>query len=280
MKIASEEILETAIGACVEASCMLKERFSSKGFKTSCKSSRADLVTTCDLESEKMIVEAISKRYPNHAILTEETACDLEELDFNAPLWIIDPLDGTVNYAHGIPYYAISVGFMVEGSVIVGVVHIPTTGVTYTAIKGRGAFKKGERIYVSDTETLAKAVIATGFPYKRDEETIEEVSNSVKSMLREVGGIRRFGAAALDLCWVAEGVIDGFYEAYLNPWDIAAGGLIVREAGGKVCTLKPSPKPLPEDLKCTGYLAATPAIADPLASWCQAPRKKRENGSG
>lgn len=193
------------------------------------KKSVRDLVTRADRESEELIKEIISQRFPGHRFLGEESAGDISTPpDMSGPVWIIDPVDGTTNYAHGHPSVGISIAFAVDGKVLVGVVGSPFQNETFEAIIGQGAQLNGNEIKVSGTSTLSDALIATGFPYDRSD--IEGLVQNLRAVLPVCRDLRRIGAAALDLCWVACGRLDGFYETLL-PWDMAAGRLIAIEAG-------------------------------------------------
>jgi myo-inositol-1(or 4)-monophosphatase len=190
-----------------------------------------DLVTTIDRETERKIVEVLQRNFPDHAILAEEET-DLRG-DNNEYRWIIDPLDGTTNFAHGYPQVSISVGLEQSGRLILGLVYDPLRRECFRAVKGQGATLNGSPIQISTVNELDKALLATGFPYDRREKADYYLS-FFKAFLTRCQGIRRNGSAALDLCYVACGRIDGFWELKLKPWDIAAASLIVTEAGGRV----------------------------------------------
>lgn len=197
------------------------------------KSNQFDLVTEVDQLSDKMLMEFIQKSYPEHSILTEESGRIERHSDY---IWIIDPIDGTTNYAHRFPAFAISIGLKYKEDIILGVVYLPKLGELYHAVKGKGAFLNEKRIYVSKTERLNQSLLSTGFPYRRDN-GLDLSLRYFGHLSRKVHGIRRTGSAAYDLCNVAAGRFDGYWEFYLNLWDIAAGKLLVEEAGGKViCT--------------------------------------------
>jgi myo-inositol-1(or 4)-monophosphatase len=190
-----------------------------------------DLVTTIDKETERKIVEVIQRSFPDHSILAEEET-DLRGND-NEYRWIIDPLDGTTNFAHSYPQVSISIALEQSGQLILGLVYDPLRRECFRAVKGQGATLNGSRIKISTVNVLDKALLATGFPYDRREKTDFYLSFFKAFMMRSQG-IRRNGSAALDLCYVACGRLDGFWELKLKPWDIAAGALIVEEAGGKM----------------------------------------------
>ncbi|GGJ22578.1 inositol monophosphatase family protein [Deinococcus roseus] len=196
-------------------------------FGVSSKSNFSDLVTIVDRKSEEKIREVIQLHFPDHAILGEEGGQDREA----DQLWVVDPLDGTVNYAHGFPFSCVSIGLEIQGVRSVGVVFDPNRNELFTAIRGQGAFLNGRRIQVSQTaDLMAPALLATGFPYDvaSDPTNLEKFARFLKLGLP----VRRPGAAALDISYVACGRLDGFWEYKLNPWDVSAGLLILEEAGG------------------------------------------------
>ena len=189
-----------------------------------------DYVTEVDHASEKAIVDFITGRYPEHSIVAEES----EELTRDKRYqWYIDPLDGTTNFIHGVPTYAVSVALCVDGKPVVGAVYDPVHGEMFHAIAEGGAFLNKEKIAVSERESLKGSLISTGFPF-RAQARLKEYLRSLETFILETAGVRRAGSAALDLCYTACGRYDGFWEMSLSSWDIAAGALIVREAGGVV----------------------------------------------
>lgn len=195
--------------------------------------SPTDLVTEIDIWAEKIIVEMIKEQFPSHQILGEESAADsLQSKDYaNGFCWVLDPIDGTTNFVSGIPHSAVSVAVMENGESVVAVIFDPFRNELFTAIKGGGAFLNAEPIKVSAENKLGKSVVATGYPYGRvqDWPKLEPIYNL---FFRESRDMRVFGAAVLDQCWVACGRLDAFFEMGLKPWDVAAGSLIVQEAGG------------------------------------------------
>ncbi|GIW25748.1 inositol monophosphatase family protein [Meiothermus sp.] len=219
--------LQTALDAAYLAKG-IHQYYQEKGFTQSTKSTPTDVVTQADHESEAAIRELIASRHPDHVVLGEEQGQDKE----GAFRWIVDPLDGTVNYAHGFPFYAVSIGLEARGEMVVGVILDTARGDLFTATKGNGAFMNGRPIRVSARETLLGSLLATGFPYdvNKDAENVTYFQRALAKGLM----VRRPGAAALDLAYVAAGRLDGFWEVKLNPWDVAAGWLIIAEAGGKV----------------------------------------------
>ena len=194
------------------------------------KKGEVDLVTDADLQAEKAIIDIITRHFPNDTIITEESG-SLHHLPHRR--WIIDPLDGTTNFTHRFPFYAVSIALEIEHDIILGIVYNPQMNENFEAVKGKGAFLNDRPVTVSRVSTLNEALIATGFPYN-----IRDRSASIfylfEKMLRRAQGIRRPGSASLDLCYVAAGIFDGFWEEGLKPWDTAAGGIIVREAGGQL----------------------------------------------
>jgi myo-inositol-1(or 4)-monophosphatase len=194
------------------------------------KSARRDLVTEADVMSERLLVEVLRARFPDHAIEAEEEVCDPRD---DRPRWFLDPLDGTVNFVHGLPLFAVSAGLLVDGVPEAAVVHAPMLNETFIATRGHGAFCNGAPLAVSDTLELGDAVLATGFPYVRDDPGRDNLANFSR-LFYEVRGLRRMGSAAIDLAFTAAGRFDGFWELQLSPHDVAAGALLVREAGGRV----------------------------------------------
>lgn len=223
--------LQTALDAAYLAKG-IHQYYQEKGFTQSSKSAPTDLVTQADHESEAAIRALIAARHPEHVVLGEEQGQDKEGV-FR---WIVDPLDGTVNYAHGFPFYAVSIGLEAHGEVVLGVVLDTARGELFTATKGGGAYLNGRPIRVSTRSTLVGSLLATGFPYDVNKDT-ENLTYFQRALTRGLM-VRRPGAAALDLAYVAAGRLDGFWEVKLNPWDVAAGWLIVSEAGGRVTGLQ------------------------------------------
>ena len=195
--------------------------YSSKG--------RNDYVSQADVEAERAILDVLTRAYPDHGIIAEESG----EREGSEYTWIIDPLDGTTNFLHGFPMFAVSVAVKRAGVLEHGVVYDPLHDEMFTASRGEGAQLNGKRIRVSTTRKLAPSLLGTGFPF-RDLAIIEPWMRSFQSLLPKTSGIRRAGAAALDLAYVAAGRLDGFWEFGLKPWDMAAGALLIREAGGLV----------------------------------------------
>ncbi|HJV35175.1 inositol monophosphatase family protein [Geomonas sp.] len=189
-----------------------------------------DLVTEVDRRCEELIVERLKGAFPDHSFLAEENAYEIGKVPFK---WIIDPLDGTTNYAHGFPWFCVSIALEHKDKVLLGVIYHPMMDELFTAVKGEGAFLNGNPIRVSEREPLRRSLLATGFPYDRARDNENNFQNFIKFHL-ECRGVRRAGAAALDLAYVAAGRLDGYWECKLKPWDVAAGSLLVTEAGGEV----------------------------------------------
>jgi myo-inositol-1(or 4)-monophosphatase len=214
-----------------------------------------EFVTKVDLAAEEAIIETIRERYPEHAFLAEERGRQGEG-DF---VWIIDPLDGTTNFIHGFPVFAVSIALRVKGRLQVAVIYDPNRQEIFSAMRGQGAQVDGHKIRVSGRRDLAETLIGTGFPY-RDQKHLRKYLDMLGAVLENTAGIRRPGAAALDLAYVAAGRLDGFWEFGLKEWDIAAGSLILREAGGLISELQGDG----DYLESGNVLAGTPKIHDAL----------------
>jgi len=192
-----------------------------------------EFVTQVDLAAEEAIIETIRERYPDHAFLAEESG----PRGSGDIVWIIDPLDGTTNFVHGFPVFAVSIALRIKAKLEVAVIYDPNRQEIFTAIRGQGAQVDGHRIRVSGRQDLDGALIGTGFPY-RNQEHMQYYLKMLQSVLERTAGIRRPGAAAIDLAYVAAGRLDGFWEFGLQEWDIAAGSLLIREAGGLISELQ------------------------------------------
>lgn len=197
--------------------------------KIKVKSTAIDFVTEMDEWSERFLLDKIRTHYPDHAILSEESGKSEGTSDYE---WVIDPIDGTTNYAHGFPMFCISVGLKYKEETVVGVVYAPKLKELYHAVKGEGAYLNGKQIHVSEKTELGQAIVGTGFPYDRATDPLNNVKE-FNAVVLKVAGVRRTGSAAIDLCQVSAGRYDGYWEYKLNPWDITAGLLILEEAGGK-----------------------------------------------
>lgn len=218
-------------GVLAELAAFLRD-FQTGNLSIKTKRNARDLVTAADLESEKRITDFIRQHFPEDDILAEEGGGA-----FGSKLtWVIDPVDGTVNYAHGLPLYAVSIGLAWQGKPVAGLVHLPAMHSTYRGALGKGALCNGMPINVTDTAETSQSLVVTGFPYER-EPIMDLLMTGVRATLMNCRGIRRTGSAAIDLCWLAQGRFDAHYELNLSPWDSCAGELIVREAGGRVTDL-------------------------------------------
>ncbi len=224
-----EQILAITVEMAREAGAIVKAGFG-KLHQIGLKGA-VNPVTETDIAAETLILARLRAAFPAHHILAEESGG--AGLDTAAPLWLVDPLDGTNNFAHNYPHLAVSIGLVVEGAPVVGVAYDPLRDELYAATKGGGATLNGQPIRVSPLPRLADALLATGFPYNR--RTAED-NNTVRldHFLRRAQGVRRAGAAVLDLCYVAAGRVEGYWELGVKPWDVAAGILLVQEAGGRV----------------------------------------------
>lgn len=201
-----------------------------KNFSIEYKSDVKNLVTQADKESEKTIIEFIKKKYPSHGIIAEESGEDSRNAEY---LWVIDPLDGTSNFAHGLPIFSVSIGVVFKKEIVVGVVYDIMRDKLYFTEKGSGAFRDDVRLSVSKNSNIEQSFLVTGFPYNISENP-ENAFEKFIAMTKASRAVRRLGSAAIDFCYVADGVFDGFWEVHLNPWDICAGKLLVEEAGGLV----------------------------------------------
>ncbi|MFH1216751.1 MAG: inositol monophosphatase family protein [Pseudomonadota bacterium] len=191
-----------------------------------------DIVTEADVAAEKRILDILRQRHPGITVLSEESFAAYDDIP-REPVWVIDPLDGTTNFAHGFPWFAVSIGYMENGKSVAGVIYAPMLDELFCACRGCGAWLNGGRIVVSRCAELKKSLLATGFPYDIEQRSGEVVS-ALRKLLPSCQGVRRAGAAALDLASVASGRFEGFWEIELKPWDTAAGLLLVQEAGGRV----------------------------------------------
>jgi myo-inositol-1(or 4)-monophosphatase len=228
--------LSTAIEAVVRAGEIQMARLGDD-FRID-KKSAIDLVTEVDLEVERMFRHLIAERFPAHSVLAEELSDGVAAEP--GPCWVFDPIDGTTNYAHGLPIFCASLALEIDTVAEIGAIYDPTRKELFTAERGSGAFLNGRRIAVSSAATLLDAMLVTGFPYDVHER-VEEIVGLFGAFVGEARAVRRLGSAAIDLCYVAAGRLDGFWEADLKPWDLAAGALIVEEAGGRVTKMDGTP---------------------------------------
>jgi myo-inositol-1(or 4)-monophosphatase len=222
--------LEIAVESAQRAGKLIRDNRGTLAFGDIAVKQAFDFVTRVDTESEALILSAIGKRFPNHKFLAEESMHEVETDDFR---WIVDPLDGTTNYIHGFPFSAVSIALQYKREIIIGVIYDPFRNELFTAAKGSGAFLNGKRITASTVSQMANALIATGFPFKRKNQT-EPYLTLFKNIFLGVSDIRRAGSAALDLAYIACGRFDGFFEIGLGPWDCAAGSLLIKEASGVI----------------------------------------------
>lgn len=230
-------MLNTAIKAARRAASIInRASFDLSSLKVS-KKQHNDFVTEVDKASEETIIDTLKKAYPDHAILAEESGASANLHDDNENVWIIDPLDGTTNFIHGFPQYCISIALQQRGQITQAVVYDPTRNEMFTASKGSGAYLNDKRIRVGNRTKLEDALIGTGFPF-RETDGVDQYLKMFRLMTENCTGLRRPGSAALDLCYVASGRLDGFFEKGLKPWDIAAGALIITEAGGIIGNFK------------------------------------------
>lgn len=227
---------------------------------------RHDFVSEVDRAAEQAILDVIRSVYPDHAILAEESGASGRA---EAALrWIIDPLDGTTNFLHGLPVFAVSVAFEARGVLEAGVVLDPLRGELFVASRGEGALLNDRRIRVARRTSLDQALIGTGFPF-RDFTTLDTYLGMLRALLPGVSGVRRGGSAALDLAYVAAGRLDGFFELGLSPWDTAAGLLLIQEAGGIAASLREGVTPLAGGDVVAGNPKILTELRELLAPWCR-----------
>jgi myo-inositol-1(or 4)-monophosphatase len=226
------ELLATALEAVSSASSIARTQRSELGVSVSFKGDR-NLVTSADIASERAVVALIKSRFPGHQILAEETTQTLTPEQYGKGYtWVIDPIDGTTNYAHGHFQVGISVACTYDGETVAAAVGAPFLSEVFSATKGGGAFLNGKPIHCTQTTAVSDSVVTTGFPYNRG--NIHNTCSRIERVVRVCRDLRRLGAASLDLCWVACGRLDAYFEEGIQPWDAAAGVLIVREAGGVI----------------------------------------------
>ncbi|MGE5358249.1 MAG: inositol monophosphatase family protein [Bacteroidales bacterium] len=239
------------------------------------KKGRIDLVTEVDVAVERMFREMVAERFPDHAVLAEELGAGAGRPTARS-CWIFDPLDGTTNYAHALPIFCSSLGLEIEGRLEVGAVYDPSRRELFTAERGRGAFLNGQPLRVSDVPTLLDALLVTGFPYNvHDPGTAASVLGLFAAFVARAQAVRRLGSAALDLCYVAAGRMEGFWEEDLKPWDVAAGALIVEEAGGRVSSIDGTPF----DVRRPGMVASNGLIHDEMLATIAEYKARSRNGT-
>lgn len=250
------ERLALAVEIAKEAGSMISEARDQQTFGHRYKQGH-ELVTDVDVAVDTHITARLEANFPEEARLSEELAPERDMLCDDAPLWVVDPVDGTVNFAHGLRHVAVSIAWAVAGHVRIGVVHAPFLGETFTAMTGLGAHCNGQPIRASRTGNLERCLVGTGFPYRRDSRP--PLMRRLTAVLQRCQDVRRNGSAALDLCDVACGRLDAYYES-VSPWDFAAGWLIAREAGARTGHLYPPPSGYPEDLYGENLLVTSPGI--------------------
>lgn len=252
------ELLRTAVTAA-DAGGHVLHRYWHDGVELRDKSATGgktyDLVSDADLESQSVIANLLADAFPAHELMGEEDLVGDTDAEH---LWVIDPLDGTNNFAHHVPHFAVSIAYYRDGVPSVGVVHNPVTGDTYKAVIGGGATYNGQPIGVSEATELSRSLVGCGFYYDRGAMMRSTLAALEEFFTHDIHGIRRFGTAALDLCAVASGMFGAFFEYKLSPWDFAAGQLIVTEAGGKITDARGEPL----GLTPSSVLAASPGIYD------------------
>jgi myo-inositol-1(or 4)-monophosphatase len=250
----SEALVDLAVEAAHRAGVLLLERFRGPARGVNAKSTPTDLVSDADRDAEALLVDLLARERPDDGLLGEESAARPSSSGLT---WVIDPLDGTVNFLFGIPVWSVSIAVEDPQGTVVGVVHDPTHTETYTARRGEGAALNGSPIFVSETADLSTALIGTGFAYDPQARRVQ--ASLLPRLLPFVRDIRRAGSAALDLSSVACGRLDGFYEGTMERWDKAAGALLIAEAGGHVSELA-----APREGLTPGLIAAGPELHDPL----------------
>ncbi len=253
-------MLTIAVKAARRAGNLIHRAAENLDHLTVTKKSHADYVSEVDRAAEQTIIETLLGAYPNHAILAEESGAHGDS-EF---VWIIDPLDGTTNFLHGFPQYAVSIALQHKGVLSQAVVYDPTRNDLFTASRGRGAFLNERRIRVSKRKELAACLIGTGFPYSRFEH-MDAYMAILRDMMPKTSGLRRPGSAALDLAYTAAGRYDGFFETALKPWDIAAGCLLIQEAGGMVGDLQGKDSYLKTGHICAGNPDIYPQLLEVIA---------------
>ncbi len=240
-------MLNTAVKAARRAGNLIHRSIDKIDHLTITKKSHADFVSEVDRAAEQAIIQTLLEAYPDHAILAEESGSQGE----SEYVWIIDPLDGTTNFLHSLPQFAVSIALQHKGVLTQGVVYDPTRNELFTATRGRGAFLNDRRLRVTRRVSLTDSLVGTGFPYTRFEH-VDAYLAIFKELMQKTAGLRRPGSAALDLAWVAAGRYDGFFEIGLKPWDMAAGCLLITEAGGMVSDLHGSDTFLKSGYICAG----------------------------
>lgn len=230
----NQEYMTAALAMAEEAGAIQMRYFRTHNLQQSAKLNDSDVVTIADKESEAIILHYIHKHFPDHGIISEESGRDHEEKEWR---WVIDPLDGTTNFANGLPPFCVSIALERNKEAVLGVVYAPYLQECFYAVKGGGAWLNGSPIRCSDKTEISKAVVATGMPYDRNDNHDNNLAE-ISRMAFQVRGIRRMGSAAIDLCYTAAGYLDAYWELNLNRWDVAAGQLIATEAGALVESIR------------------------------------------
>lgn len=255
------EWLDCAKKWAIHAGLMMIEARDNSAFSQQYKSGH-ELVTSTDLAIDEYLCRQISDAFPDHLILSEESSPDLRVAQASdTPVWVIDPIDGTINFSQGLLYVAVSIAVFYQGERWIGVVHAPFLSQTFSAIKGRGAWLNDEPIRVNKRNELRNAVVATGFPYRKDD--LPNLMPMLGAVLAHCQDIRRNGSAALDLCAVACGVMDAYYES-VKPWDMAAGALIASEAGAVVGSFAEQDDQWPQAINGDNLLVVVPDLYQSL----------------
>jgi len=254
--------LDFAKKLAMQAGKMMVEARQSSAFVRDYKSDH-ELVTSTDLAIDQFVCSKIVERYPSHIILSEESSphLDLDSIAEGTPVWVIDPIDGTVNFAHGHHHVAVSIGLFIGCERVLGVVNAPFLNECFWALKGAGAYCNDKRVFVSGRKELRNALVATGFPYQKT--ALVPILDRVSRILHHCQDVRRNGSAALDLCWVAAGRLDAYFES-VKPWDMAAGALIAQEAGATLGYYLPPVLAWPSVINGEGLLVSTPALYEEL----------------
>jgi myo-inositol-1(or 4)-monophosphatase len=231
MNTESVQSLKVMVHAARKAGAIVRRHYLSEFLEVRRKSVQGDLVSTADIEAEKEILRILRKAFPKASIVAEESGGSHE----SGTVFYVDPVDGTLNFVHGVPFFAVSIGCWIDGVPVAGVVLNPSSGDTYTAVHGAGARKNGRLIKVSTAAELKDSLIAAGWPYDRGIRA--QLFSEMDRLYQRSQELREFGCASLEFCLIADGAVDGYWERDLKPWDMAAGALIVREAGGTVSSL-------------------------------------------
>ena len=273
------DLLNTALEAAETAAGVHKDFCGHVLAEDAIEKGTSDFVSHVDLKAQDAALGVIQRRFPTHRILSEEEhpgGGRAGPADSNMPLWIVDPLDGTTNFLHGHPAYAASVGVVIRGEVAAGAVVASATGERWWAARGQGAFRNGEPVHVSQIRKLRLALIGTGFPFKQIAD-LPSYLREVERVLPACSGIRRGGSAALDLCYLAQGSLDAFWETRLYPWDIAGGLVILSEAGGVVRRKEGNPL----DIQIAGSVLAanSPELLENLSQRLEQTEGDCENGA-